>query len=66
MEKTMEDFAAFERAMDEDGLFRRFDFHGICSEIGADPARLDEMLWKELGFTGQSLVDFYRTRLDIP
>lgn len=61
MDKTEKEYAAFERAMDEDRIYRRVhDFWGICLRIGADPASLDRMIRCELGFRGQELVDRYR------
>jgi len=60
MKKIMRDYAAFEQAMDERKLYLELDFVGICTRIGADHVELDEILKKELGFDGQSLVDYYR------
>ena len=61
MDRTMNDYAAFEKAMDEKRLYRRFScFAEICSLIGAEPAALDAVIYDELGYTGQNLVDFYR------
>lgn len=61
MDKTENEYAAFERAMDEDRIYRRvYDFWGICLRIGADPFSLDRMIRGELGFRGQELVDSYR------
>ncbi len=63
MEKTGKCYAAFERAMDEEKIYRVLaDFDGICVRIGADPALLDRMIYEELGWTGQSLVDLYRSQ----
>lgn len=61
MNRTESDYAAFERAMDEERIFSMFsDFPGICARIGADPVSLDKMIYDELGWRGQDLVDFYR------
>lgn len=61
MNRTDRDYAAFERAMDERGIFRECaDFREICSLIGADPVSLDRKIREELGWRGQALVDFYR------
>lgn len=61
MGRTENDYAAFEKAMDENGIYRVVsDFLEICSQIGADPVLLDSMLYRELGFRGQDLVDRYR------
>ena len=57
----MIDYAAFERAMDEEKLFLDLDFNGICRRIGADRDTLDEKLFEELGLDGDSLVDIYRS-----
>ena len=61
MDRTENDYAAFEKAMDEEKLYRQIpDFAGICLRIGAEPAVLDAVLYEELGYRGQDLVDFYR------
>ncbi len=61
MNRTESDYAAFERAMDEERIFSTVsDFSGICARIGADPVLLDKMIYDELGWRGQDLVDFYR------
>ena len=36
MEKTEKYYAAFERAMEEEKLYRKLDFLGICLRIGAE------------------------------
>ena len=59
MDNIMEEYAAFERAMDEEKLYLGHDFDGICRLIGADRDRLNGMIIRELGFDGPSLVDFY-------
>lgn len=47
--------------MDEERIFSKVpDFPGICVRIGADPVSLDKMIYNELGWRGQDLVDFYR------
>ncbi len=54
-------YTAFERAMDEERIYRTVPcFAGICAAIGADPASLDKMIYDEIGWRGQALVDFYR------
>ncbi len=60
MKKIMSDYAAFEQAMDLMKLYMVLDFEGICREIGADKDALDSLLLSELGYDGQSLVDYYR------
>ncbi|HAY18976.1 MAG TPA: hypothetical protein DCY24_07305 [Rikenellaceae bacterium] len=61
MDRTENDYAAFEKAMDERRLYRQIsDFVGICLRIGAEPAALDAVIYEELGYRGQDLVDFYR------
>ena len=62
MEKTEKYYAAFERAMNEERLYRDLDFLGICLRIGADPVALDVKLVEELGYRGQDLVDLYLSR----
>lgn len=59
MEKTLKDYAAFERAMNEDKLYLKYDFKEICQKIGADQYFLNELIIGELGFSGQALVDYY-------
>ena len=51
MEKTEKYYAAFERAMEEEKLYRKLDFLGICLRIGADPVSLDALLFEEASFT---------------
>ena len=61
MDRTENDYSAFEKAMDEQRLYRQIpDFTGICLRIGADPAALDAVIYDELGYRGPDLVDFYR------
>lgn len=61
MDRTEIDYAAFERAMNEERIYSETpDFAGICSRIGADPSLLDKMIYAEIGWHGQALVDFYR------
>ena len=61
MEKLMEDFAAFERAIDRDKVFLDLGFEEICAAIGADERALDRLVFEETGFSGQELVDFYHS-----
>ena len=52
--------------MDEERIFSKVDdFSGICALIGADPVPLDKMIYDELGWRGQELVDFYRSSENI-
>lgn len=61
MDRTEKDYVAFERAMDDAKVYRGMpDYLGICLLIGAEPAALDRMIYEELGFRGQDLVDRYR------
>jgi hypothetical protein len=62
MEKIMDDYAAFERAMDRDKVYLDLDFDEICSAIGADKKVLDQLISKEIGMSGRELVDFYRSK----
>ncbi|GEM_PF-967818 len=60
MDCMKKEYAAFERAMDEEKLYREIsDYVGICALIDADPIRLDRILYEELGWHGQDLVDYY-------
>ena len=61
MEKTMKDYAAFERAMEEEKLYLSMDFKEICRKIGADYDVLNEIVYSELGFDGPDLVKYYRS-----
>ena len=62
MEKLMEDYAAFERAMDQDKVYLDLSFEEICEAIGADAESLDRLILSEIGFDGRELVDFYRSK----
>ena len=62
MEKLMKDYAAFEQAMDIDKVFMDLDFEDICLAIGADKKALDQLIFSEIGYGGQELVDFYRSK----
>ncbi len=54
MGRTENDYSAFEKAMDEQRLYRQIpDFTGICLRIGADPAALDAVIYDELGYRGR-------------
>ncbi len=67
MDRTEKDYAAFEKAMDDWKLYRWIpDFYGICLRIGVETAALDAMIYEELGYSGQELVDFYRRGENIP
>ena len=58
----MEDYAAFERAMDEDKVFLDLCFEEICSALGVDTMALDRLVLREIGMGGRELVDFYRSK----
>ena len=62
MRNIMEDYAAFERAMDEDKVYLDLCFEEICSALGADIESLDRLIFSEIGFNGRDLVDFYRSK----
>ena len=54
------EYAAFEKAMDEERIYRKVsDFSEICALIGANPIGLDRVIYGELGWHGQAVVDFY-------
>ena len=61
MEKLMEDYAAFERAMDEGKVYLDLDFEEICTALGADKDALDRLILNETGYSGQGLVVFYHS-----
>ena len=62
MEKLMEDYAAFERAMDQDKVYLDLYFEEICEAIGADAEVLDRLILSEIGLDGRETVDFYRSK----
>lgn len=62
MEKIIGDYAAFERAMDEDKVYLDLCFEEICAAIGADEEALDKLILSEIGVDGRGLVDFYRSK----
>lgn len=64
MEKTEMDYSAFEKLMHEERIYldREIGFSGICALIGADPTALDSHIKRELGHSGQSIVDLYRSQ----
>ncbi len=62
MDCMEKEYAAFEKAMDEERIYKRLsDYSEICALIGADPVLLDRVIYGELGYSGQGLVDFYRS-----
>lgn len=62
MKTYLEQFAAFEKAMDEDRIYRdaNLDFEGICCHVGADPVVVDGMASREVGCDARTLVEIYR------
>ena len=62
MGKLMRDYAAFERAMDEDKVYLDLGFEEICSALEVDAEILDRLLMSEIGMSGVELVDFYRSK----
>lgn len=63
---TMETvYSAFEKAMDEECVYKdpAVTFSGICLAIGADERQLDLLLERELGYSGEELLDVYRKQL---
>jgi len=58
----MMDYAAFEKAMDEDKVYIDLDFEDICLASGIDRDALDKLIFREIGLSGQELVDFYRAK----
>ena len=61
METTDGRYAAFGRLIEE-GPYRSpsFSFPRLCAAVGADPEELDALLWRELGYTGEALLEEYR------
>lgn len=68
METRNEAYAAFERLMDEEEIFRNrsLTFEDICAKAGADPAGLEKILLAELGYSGEELLAEYRRAGKIP
>ncbi|MBR1927595.1 MAG: hypothetical protein IJ840_07615 [Bacteroidales bacterium] len=62
MGKMMEDYAAFEQAMDRDKVYLDLSFEEISAALGADENALDRLILNEIGFGGRELVDFYRSK----
>ena len=62
MEKLMRDYAALEQAMDIDEVFVDLDVEDICFAIEAAKKTLDQLIFSEIGYGGQELVDFYRSK----
>ena len=62
MGKMMEDYAAFEQAMDRDKVYLDLSFEEISAALGADEEALDRLIFNEIGFGGKELVDFYRSK----
>ena len=61
MDYMEKEYAAFERAMDEDRIYREVsDYSEICLRIGVGPVELNVKIYEELGYFGQDIVDFYR------
>ena len=58
----MEDYAAFEQAMDRDKVYLDLSFEEISAALGADEEALDRLIFNEIGFGGKELVDFYRSK----
>ena len=51
MDRTERYYAAFEKAMDEQKIYRQIpEYSGICALIGADPLLLDDKIYDELGW----------------
>lgn len=61
-QKIFNEYAAFERLMDEKEIWRdpSIDFARACSLAGAVPLELEIVLAKELGYLGEELIEAYR------
>lgn len=48
--------------MTEDRLYEDLSvsYADICRELGVEPSELDELLVRELGYTGEELIEEYR------
>lgn len=55
----------FCRLLTEERLYidPSFSFSAACRWIGADPAELDLLLEKELGYSGEALIGHFRAQL---
>ena len=63
MKDILRFYTIFERLLDEDFIFidPSVDFRSICLAIGAPVAGLDSFVFNELGMSGDSVIDSYRT-----
>lgn len=64
METIEKNYADFERLMIEEKSYLdgTLSFKTICLAIGADQGALDSLIQEELGFSGQSLIDYLRAQ----
>lgn len=60
-------YLRFERLMDNEKVYRNPDitFRSICRRLAISPSSLEEILLRELGMSGDELVDFYRHKDNI-
>ena len=60
-------FLRFERMMNIEKVWLNPDvsFRTICRRLSVSPSSLDEILLRELGVSGDELVDFYRHKDNI-
>lgn len=65
MKDIIKIYQEFERMMEEDRIYEdtTIDFCGICRELKVSPGDLDEVLLRELGFTGDALLAEYRRKM---
>lgn len=59
LEKIYEEFGVM---MNEDRIYEdeTVSYEDICRGLGVDPSALDGLLMRELGYTGEQLIEEYR------
>lgn len=58
------EYAAFERLMDVDEIYRdeSLSFSDACAMAGATPSELEQMIADELGYLGDEIMEVYRCK----
>lgn len=51
--------------LDEEKLSAFHSFDEICEEIGADPAALEKIIFEELGYYGDEILQCFQNLLDL-
>lgn len=60
MEKIYKEFSTM---LTEDKIYEDLtvSYADICRELGVSPSELDSVLLRELGYTGEELIEEYRS-----